>query len=64
MMTFNVWEEPHPQSTEHLIDEKLDLVFREMTPHLRQVSKHVRHHQVAEKNMGRDDEMFVFLSAT
>lgn len=54
MMKFNIWEKPHPESTEHLIDEKLDFVFSELTSHLGQVSKHVRHHQVTEENTERD----------
>lgn len=47
----------HPEATEHLVDEKLDFVFRKLTPHLRQVSKHVRHHQVAEEKESRDEEI-------
>lgn len=48
----------HPESTEHLVDEKLDLVFGEMTSHLRQVSKHVRHHQVTgEKTRGETERV-------
>ncbi|TNN39279.1 hypothetical protein EYF80_050548 [Liparis tanakae] len=40
----------HPESTEHLVDEKLDFVFREITSHLRQTSW-------GDELGGRDGEM-------
>lgn len=46
----------HPESTEHLVNEKLNFVFWEMTSNFRQVSEHVRHHQVAEKKKEREAE--------
>lgn len=46
----------YPESTEHLVDKKLDFIFWEMTSHLRQVSKHVRHHQVAKKKRATEQE--------
>lgn len=56
-----VWikaSEAYPEPTEHLVDKKLDFVFREMTSHLWQVSKHVRHHKVAEKRKKKKKRSF------
>lgn len=39
----------YPETTERLVDEKLDFVFRKGASHLWQVSEHVRHHKVAGK---------------
>lgn len=39
----------YPEPTQRLVDEELDFVFWEGASHLRQVSEHVRHHQVAVK---------------
>lgn len=39
----------YPETTERLVNKKLDFVFRKGPSHLRQVSEHVRHHKVAGK---------------
>lgn len=41
----------YPEPTQRLVDEELDFVFWEGPSHLRQVSEHVRHHQVAVKKI-------------
>lgn len=55
MLQYKTERLAHPESTEHLVDEKLDFVFCKIPSHLRQVSKHVRHHQVAEEKRGREE---------
>lgn len=49
----------HPESTEHLVDQKLDFIFWEITSHLGQVSKHVRHHQVAAERSEHSESKMI-----